>query len=58
MADDMVHHYEELPSVRAMRNASQKKYGVLSQTRHRALEIKVGKPKCANNKGIDKYLTP
>src|SRR5438270_549399 len=56
MADDLVHLYEDLPTAKAMWDALQKKYGILSETRLRALELKVSKLKCANNKGMEKHL--
>src|SRR5436190_4499434 len=56
MADDLVHLYEDLPTANAMWDALQKKYRILSETRLRALELKVSKLKCANNKGMEKHL--
>ena len=56
MDDDLVHLYEDLPTAKAMWDALQKKYGILSETRLRALELKVSKLKCANNKGMEKHL--
>src|SRR3954468_12542359 len=56
MADDLVHLYEDLPTAKAMLDALQMKYGILSETRLRALELKVSKLKCANNKGMEKHL--
>src|SRR5438270_2900124 len=35
---------------------AKKKYGILFETRLRALELKVSKLKCANNKGLEKHL--
>src|SRR3954467_9896988 len=56
MADDLVHLYEDVPTAKALWDALQKKYEVLSETRLRALELKVSKLKYANNKGIVKHL--
>ena len=56
MADDLVHLYEDLRTTKAMWDALQKKYGVLSETRLRALELKVSKLKCANNMRVKKHL--
>src|SRR3954462_14279162 len=56
MADDLVHLYEDLPTVKTMWDALLKKYGVLSETRLHALELKVSKLKCASNKGMEKHL--
>ena len=53
MDDDFVHLYEDLPTVKAMWDALQKKYGILSETRLLALELKVSKLKCTDNKGMD-----
>src|SRR3954471_9745947 len=39
-----------------MWDALQAKYGILSETRVRVLELKVCKLKCLNNKGMDKHL--
>src|SRR5436853_1610160 len=56
MADDLVHLYEDLPSAKAMWDALQKKYGVLSETKIRALELKLQKLKCTSNKGMERHL--
>src|SRR4051812_47570790 len=56
MADDLVHLYEDLPTVKAMWDALQKHYGILSETGLHAIELKVSKLKCANNKGMEKHL--
>src|SRR4051812_18353768 len=56
IADDLVHLYKDLPTVKVMWDALQKKYEVLTETRLCALELKVSKLKCANNKGMEKHL--
>ena len=56
MGVDLIHLHEDLPSAKAMWDALQKKYGILSETRLRALELKASKLKCANNKGMEKHL--
>src|SRR4051812_33397709 len=54
--DNFVHLYEDLSTAKAMWDALQKKYGILSETRLCALELKVSKLKCTNHKGIEKHL--
>src|SRR4051812_26963560 len=49
MTDVIVHLYEDRPTAKAMWGALQKKYGILSEIRLRALDLKVSKLKCANN---------
>src|SRR3954471_2534446 len=56
MADDLVHLYEDLPSTKAMWDALSKKYGILFETKLRALELKLTKLKCTSNKGMEKHL--
>src|SRR4051812_14444940 len=56
MADDLVHLYEDLPSAKAMWEALSQKYGILSETKLRALELKLTKLKCTSNKGMEKHL--
>src|SRR3954470_9289783 len=56
MADDLVHLYEDLPSAKAMWDALSKKYGILSETKLHALELKLSKLKCTSNKGMEKHL--
>ena len=56
MADDLVHLYEDLPSAKAMWDALSRKYGILSETKLRALELKLTKLKCTSNKGMEKHL--
>src|SRR3954463_6695275 len=41
MADDLVHLYDDLPTAKSMWDALQKKYGILSETRLRTLEVRV-----------------
>src|SRR4051812_39754018 len=56
MDDDPVHLYENLPTVKAMWNALQKKFGVVSETRLLALELKLSNLKCSCNKGMESKL--
>ena len=56
MGDDLVHLYEQIKSAKAIWDALQEKYGILSETRLRALGLKVYKLKYPNNKGMDKHL--
>src|SRR5256886_9629741 len=56
MADDLVHLYEDLPFAKAMWDALSMKYGILSETKLRALEQKLTKLKCTSNKGMEKHL--
>src|SRR5438045_9572806 len=56
MADDLVHLYEDLPSAKAMWDALSKKYKILSETKLRALELRLTKLKCTSNKGMEKHL--
>ena len=56
MADDLVHLYEDLPSAKAMWDALSRKYGILSETKLRALELKLTKLKGTSNKGMEKHL--
>src|SRR3954469_15283956 len=56
MGDDLVHLYEDLPSAKAMWDALSRKYGILSETKLRALELKLTKLKCTSNKGMEKHL--
>src|SRR5436189_5287065 len=56
MADDLVHLYEDLPSAKAMWDALSRKYGILFETKLRALELKLTKLKCTSNKGMEKHL--
>lgn len=56
MTGDLVYLIKSFLLKKAMLNTLQKKYGVLFDTRLRALEINVGKFKCANNKGLEKHL--
>src|SRR4051812_27690612 len=56
MADDLVHLYEDLPSAKTMWDALSKKYGILSEMKLRALELKLSKLKCVNNKGMEKHI--
>src|SRR3954464_8844750 len=56
MVDDLVHLYEDLPTAKAMWDALSRKYGILSETKLRALELKLSKLKCTSNKGMEKHL--
>src|SRR4051812_29021256 len=56
MVNDLVHLYEDLPSAKAMWDALSKKYGILSETKLRALELKLTKLNCTSNKRMEKHL--
>src|SRR5436190_19269317 len=56
MADDLVHLYEDFSSAKAMWDALSRKYKILSETKLRALELKLTKLKCTSNKAMEKHL--
>ena len=56
MSDDLVHLFEGLKTAKAVWDAIESKYGILSPTRIRTLELRLAKLKCANNKSMDKHL--
>src|SRR5437588_12458317 len=56
MAVLLIHMNDDLPPAKSMWYALSRKYGILFETKLRALELKLSKLKCANNKGMEKHL--
>lgn len=56
MAEDIVHLFKDIKSVKGIWDALQWIYEIMSTRRLNALELKVKKLKCVNNKGMEKHL--
>src|SRR5437588_11625560 len=56
MAVLLIHMNDDLPPAKSMWYALSRKYGILFETKLRALELKLTKLKCTSNKGMEKHL--